>query len=241
MQNPFTHTVTVSSDRCGPDGAVRLSHLLRLQHDAADCQLTGWGLQVDALLAHGYAFILSRICVQTHRLPRAGERITVRTWPRNTRGIQFFRCFEIYGEDGSLLTESVAAYALLDTATHTVQRPSVLEAIAVIPDLGLSGGCPDPVRRLPDIPTAPVGSLVIPAAWIDWNGHMNNAYYADILQDFIPDVYKNRPVTGFQLHYAHEILAEQTMEVFGGADGNTVSVRGIRGDVTCFEGVLTVG
>lgn len=238
MQNPFEQQVTVAQGTT-QNGELRLSALLRLQHAAADTQIADIGLDVDTLLSHGYAFIITRLNVRITRLPRAGETVTVRTWPRNTKGIQFFRCFEVLAADGTVLADCVSVYALVDTVNHTLQRPSVLDSIAVIPDLSVSNACPDPARRLPEMTTVPAGDLVVPEAWIDWNGHMNNAYYADILQDFIPDVYKMRPIMGFQLHFAHEITAGEQMAVHTAEQDGTVLVQGMRGADLCFEGVVT--
>ena len=240
MQNPFEQRVTVEESMT-QNGELKLSALLRMQHAAADVQIADIGLDVDTLLSHGYAFIITRLNVKINRLPRAGETVMVRTWPRNTKGVQFFRCFEVFAEDGSTLAECVSVYALVDTATHTLQRPSVLDDIAVIPDLGVSNSCPDPARRLPDVLTMPVGGLVIPEEWIDWNGHVNNAYYADILQNFIPDVYKTRPIRGFQLHFAAETLAGELMMVCTAEGDGAVLVRGMRYKDLRFEGIVTFG
>lgn len=238
MQNPFEQQVAVAPEQT-ENSVLTLASLLRMQHAAADVQIAGIGLDVDTLLSHGYAFIITRLNVRVSRMPRAGETVTVRTWPRNTKGIQFFRCFEMLDAAGTVLADCVSVYALIDTVNHTLQRPSVLDSIAVIPDLGVSNACPDPARRLPEMTTVPAGDLVVPAEWIDWNGHMNNTYYAEILQHYLPETHKTRSITGFQLHFAHELLQGETMQVCVGAQDGTALVKGMRGQDVCFEGVVT--
>lgn len=240
MQNPYEYRAGITADMTEND-VLRLSALLSLHHAAANEQLVELGLDVDALLSHGYAFIISRLRSCVTRLPRVGETVTVRTWPRNTKGVQMFRCFSVLDENGALLVDSVATYALIDTATHTLQRPSVLDSIAAIPDLGVSGTCPDPDRRLPEGLGMPVGGCVVPPEWIDWNGHMNNVRYADVLQNFLPEKYAARPIVAFQLHFVRELLVGEMMLVCVAETEDGVSVQGLRGKDLCFEGVVTFG
>ena len=56
------------------------------------------------------------------------------------------------------------------------------------------------------------GERTIRYADIDYNGHMNNTNYPDMLCDFLPDVLQTR-VTGFVLSYLHEGTFGHTLRI----------------------------
>ena len=238
MDNFFDYTATVVPAQTDKAGRLRLSALLCLQQEAGNAQLDGLGITVPFLLAHERTFVLTRTAAVIGRLPAAGETATVRTWAREIKGVQFFRCFTTTDEKGKVLAESVSVYALIDTESRRVLRPRELDPLGSIPSRALSNGCPDPLRAA-DVETPVLaGTYTVPTDRIDWNGHLNNVYYADILQEHLPAVYKNASIGGFSLRYVREVREGETLTLRCGEGDGCACVRGFRGEELCFEGTV---
>ena len=117
---------------------------MRWQQEIGEQQFTELGLSCRELFERSLAFVVTRLRVRFHRLPTVGERVTLTTWHRETRGVQMFRCYTLCDENGAPFTEGVTAFALVDAKEHHLQRPSALDA--EVPTDPTKNGCPDPKK-----------------------------------------------------------------------------------------------
>ncbi len=215
FENPFTWHTHVTTYDAGPDQTLRLSSLLKLQQEVGEMQLSTVNAGYNELLKKGMAFVLTRTSVEIYRAPVLGEKIAVKTWPRGTKGAQFFRCYEIRSEaDGALLTSCVSAFALVDPTDHKILRPQVFEDTFRLGfDLDLQTTCPDPKKWSPAMPPAAAGRHLIRYSQTDWNRHLNNTVYADLLTDFMPGGADGKRFHGFSIEFLREALPGETLEM----------------------------
>lgn len=235
--------IRIASYDVGQDRLLRLSNQLKLQQEVGERHLSGVGLDYQALYARGMVFVLTKTNSVIHRAPVLGEDVRLRTWHRNNKGIQFFRCYQFLDRDDRPLIESVTAFALVDAKEHKLLRPSAFEQLGIGQQPDRVNGCPDPERmRLPDT-LVPQGQRQIRWSDTDVNGHLNNTNYADILCDFLPGGMQGRRITGFSITYIKEAREGETLEIAAAEDNGTAFMRAqqMAADkpATCFEAKLT--
>lgn len=185
MAMMFTQEFHVPSYAVGADNRLRLSALLQLQQEAGEQQMTENGLSFNSLHQRGVAFVVTRLRSQITRLPTMGEKVILKTWHRDVKSIQFFRCYTLTDQAGSPLIDSVTAFALVDTAQHRLLRPEALDAFRLPDQPECTNNCPDPTK---EIAPALIEVAAVRPRWseLDPNGHVNNTRYADFLCDNIP-------------------------------------------------------
>jgi len=94
-------------------------------------------------------FVLTRLNVEIHRLPAMGEEVSLLTWHRDGKGAQLYRCYQLLDGRGTVLTEGVSAFALVEVESHRPLRPTVFEQFGIGSQPDRRNGCPDPGRLGP--------------------------------------------------------------------------------------------
>lgn len=191
---------------------VRPSQILMYMQETANLQLKKYGCDVDRLRdERGLAFLLSRIAIQTYQPLYAHEEIDVQTWICDGQGLAFNRCFRIFRQ-GAVVAEAFSVWALMDLQTQKLVRNGAF----VYPFSGeepLTLELPVRFRVPPAAEMEVAGERKIGYADIDYNQHMNNTRYPDMLCDFIPDMLDRR-VVGISLSYLHEAAFGKTLTVY---------------------------
>lgn len=218
---------------------ARPGAILVYMQETANAQLRDTGLSLDDLRdKRGLAFLLSRISVRFHKPLYAYEKIDVETWVTDSRGLSCNRCFRVL-RGGEVVAEAYSTWALMDLRDGKLLRaeefPYDIEG-----DAPLDVDAPKRVHlgKNADVETA--GVREIRYSDIDYNGHMNNTRYPDMLCDFLPDVRKKR-VVGMALSYLREATFGHALTVFRApADGGWFFRTVDGGGEVCLEAhVLT--
>ncbi|MGI6265123.1 MAG: acyl-[acyl-carrier-protein] thioesterase [Acutalibacteraceae bacterium] len=231
--------VLIESYMTDPDRRLRPSALLRLHQEAAERHFGAAGLGSEALAGMGLVFVMTRLNAVIRRLPTAGETVRVQTWHRDVKGVSFFRCYRLVDGAGAPLTETVAALSLVDPVEHKLLRPSAFDRFGIPDQTRSVEHCPDPARlRLPD-GLVDAGAHVVRWSQLDYNRHLNHAYYVDLLCDYAPGGMAGRAVTGFSVGYHREARPGQTLALTALDTGDAVWMRGEHEGGLCFEGKLT--
>ena len=174
-----------------------------------------------------WAIIRHRI--EITRLPQAGETITLETWPMPTTRVAYPRATAAYDEQGNLLFRSHAIWVLMDS--HT--RAKILPGKSGVDVPGLLQGCelgtPGSISRqtLENHTYRTVGYTAL-----DRNGHMNNTYYLDWVDDLlIGEYHRDHPLHEININYLAEAKEGQRIDLFWQkSDDGTVCVEAQTGD-----------
>ena len=217
---------------------VRPSQILVYMQQTSNDHMLSCGMGLDELRdKKGLAFILSRIAVAFYQPLYAFEEIEVQTWTCPSRGYSIYRAYRVLrGED--VIAEAYTTWAMLDIHGGGLCRfdpslyPNFEDEDAPVLDL--------PARfRLPsDEALCEVGVRPIVYSDLDYNRHMNNTRYPDMLCDFLP-IDKVSSVTGMTLSYLREAAAGDTLTVLACERDGTYYFRTLRdnGDV-CLEATV---
>ncbi len=191
---------------------VRPSQILMYMQETANLHLKNHRCDLDQMRdERGLAFLLSRIAIRMYQPLHAHEEIDVQTWICDGQGLAFNRCFRILRQ-GNVIAEAFSVWALMDLKTQKLVRSDEFA-------YPFSGEAPLkldlPIRfRVPPVAEMEVaGERKIVYSDIDYNGHMNNTRYPDMLCDFIPGM-TDRQVVGISLSYLHEAAFGKTLMVY---------------------------
>ena len=231
----YTWELKIASYDAGRDKRLRPSNQLKLQQEVGELHLGAGGLTWEEFYRHGMVFVLTRLNSVIHRAPLLDEKVWLRTWHRDTKGAQFYRCYQFLDAAGQSLIESVSAFALVDPVEHKLLRPDVFERFGVGVQPERKNGCPDPGRLRPPAELAPAGSRRVYWSDTDYNGHLNNTVYADILCDFLPGGMAGKQITGFSIAFLKEAMEGEELAISACSAGGEAWISAVHGRGTCFE------
>ncbi len=198
----FTYDYTVRWHDTDAHRRVRPSQVLMYLQETANIQMRAYGMSLDALRdVRGLAFILSRITVRMYAPLCAYDKITVHTWVDEPKGLSFPRYFRMTRGDETV-AEGASIWALVRLSDGTLVKGSE-EHFEFPIDEPLPR---DFIRRhrFPRIEEMePVGKRRVVYSDIDYNGHMNNTRYPDMLCDFLPEAFTDR-IGEMTLSFLHE-------------------------------------
>jgi acyl-ACP thioesterase len=216
---------------------IRPTALLALMQETSNLQFYRAGRSLDALRdSDGVGFILSRIAVDMLTPLYAYDDIRVETFTCPSRGYASTRGFRVLAGD-EVVAEADTLWALVDINSKNLKK---------IDESGYAFDDEEPPAL--DLPTrtrAPssvvmeqVATRTIRYSDIDYNMHMNNTRYPDMLCDYMP-IDRVGDIRGMTLSYLHEAALSDTLTVFRGeSDGvyyfKTVNSAG----QTCLEAVV---
>ena len=218
----------------GPDGRMKLGAVLRYVQEASERHVDLLHIGYEEMREKtGMVFFLVCNRAKIFRLPSHREKIEVRTHPRGRCAARFYRDFKFYDESGAILIDAMQVTVLANAATHRVQRPQAFVNLHVFPDVPV----PKPERMVhvaaaADLPA--VGERPVYRSDLDSNGHMNNAVYADIVSDFLPEQPGDK-ISGLQIDYLGETSPGDKLHLFARRQGGEALLRGENSKGLSFE------
>ena len=205
------------------NGVARASALMRYIQSAAQYQLTDNGMSYDMLKKQSRAFILSRIKIEFLEPIRAYEPLTAITYPCESRGYSFLRCYKLK-RDEKTVARAASIWALIDTGTHALVRVNDF-------DLGLATYTPldiAPGRIVMPSEMNEVGKYPVTYGMIDQNRHMNNTTYPDMYASFLP--MESRMISSISINFSNEAPMGDTLTVLRGEKDGIYYFKTLRND-----------
>ncbi len=131
------------------------------------------------------AFILSKLYMRFYRPAYAYENVRVETWTgTESRGFTFWRSFRVMRGD-EVIADALTLWALLDTETHRLLPVNRFEC-NFVDEPSIDIKMPRRIAYPTDAELGCVGTRKIVYGDIDYNLHMNNTHYPNMLVDNLP-------------------------------------------------------
>lgn len=188
--------IKVIEPECDLRQKMSISNIMRHAQQMGSDHLEQFGLDYNQMVQDGMVFLVAKQLITIHRRPSFGERLLLTTIPRKPKGAQFIRDTFFETEEGERLIDVSIAWLLADPKTHKILRPAMFD----IYELEMSPNEGETITRYriqkPD--SAGVAHLrQVRFSDLDYNGHMNNAIYAEVVMDALPaeTVMEKEPVS----------------------------------------------
>ena len=220
----FSQSFVVSNNDVDNKFQLKVSALFRYFQDMALLATTDLKIDSMSLSKKNIDWVITRMAVQIIRLPKCDEEIIVHTYPGKDMAMLYPRYFFITDKDNNVLARSSSIWALIDNNTRKVIVDR--DVIAKLPPEKR-----DDQLELPGRISVPEDSNFIENRKIhysdlDFNTHMNNVRYVELLMDVHDSsFYKNNHPSFILLNYMREIHEKETVSVSSdGHNPETISV-----------------
>ncbi|MDR1400084.1 MAG: acyl-ACP thioesterase [Treponema sp.] len=172
------------------------------------------GVGIEAMKQTGVAWILSRITVRIECRPRYGDKLTVQTWPRGAEKLFAVRDCAILDEAGAILARARSNWLIVDLEKRRPLRPHI-----TMERLPLNQGIDMVSERIinlePREGMTKIGERRALYSDIDYYGHVNNARYAQWIQDsVVPELLEHAETLRLDIVYLQEIKLGETIELW---------------------------
>jgi acyl-ACP thioesterase len=194
--------------------SLRLSEAFNYFQDIAGLHADNLGAGIDHIKeAFGVAWILMRMRLEVNRMPHLEEPVFVETWPQPPR-VRYERDYTIRAEaDGELLARAVSSWILMDLETHDITKGKVFDYTFDIRESERAIDCklrqlkaPGPLTRVDERP--------VRYGDIDYNLHVNNARYIDLIMDcYSLEFHQRYEVGAIEVNYINEIRPDETLVI----------------------------
>lgn len=202
--------------------------LCDLFNDIANEQTLMLRFDVGTLNAQGLTWMLHKLHIVFHEIPRKDETVRLETWPSGTDRLFALRDFRMLSAEGEVLIEATSEWMVIDLKRrHPVRLPVTVTDTAK--------KCSDIVRKLNfelDVNKIPMecdAERPFAATYdnIDFNKHVTQATYVGWVTNSLSfDFLKTHEIKELEIVYEHEIMPDS--DIFSGyriqEDGNETVV-----------------
>ncbi|MBR2353372.1 MAG: hypothetical protein IKA76_02590 [Clostridia bacterium] len=196
---------------------VSPSQLLVYMQETSNGHTATAGLPLDDLRDQKHlAFILSKLRLEIYRPLYAFEDIRVETWTSPSRGFSSLRSFRILRGD-EVIASADSTWALVGTEDGALHK-SGESGYAFEDEEAVTLSLPNRIRFPAGIPLKKIGERRVVYSDLDYNMHMNNTRYPNMLCDFLPMEEIGR-IRGMVLSYLHEGAFGSTLTVLSAKEG----------------------
>lgn len=231
------YTFPLKSYQLDHRGRMPIWVIYHFLQEAAEHNAVDLGFDTETLLQRGLTWVLSRLQLRVHAVPRGRQELIAETWPSAIESRFAHRDFrlQIPGEEGYFAVAS-SAWLLLDfnkmrpvtVSTHLPER-MVLKRPRMVTE---------PFAQL-EPPGEPVQitQFRVRRSDLDLNDHVNNVHYVEWLAESVPEaLWRESDISALDIEYKRAVKFGDTVSnaTYSAGDGvyiHRMSIPGQPGDV----------
>ncbi len=190
-------------------GRLRPSRILDMVQQVSGDHSVLLGAGQDVLTEKDLFWAVIRHRVHITRLPGAGEKVTLQTWPMPTTRTAYPRSVVAYDAAGNECFRAISLWVLMEGKSRAMVVPGksgvTVSGMLTGAELAAPGSLvPKPMSR--------EVSRTVRYTDLDINGHMNNCRYLDWVADVLPSAFHRQHSTcEFTVCYLSEAREEETL------------------------------
>ena len=230
----FTKEIIARSRKQRKKEFCSAGDIFRMLEMAAGEHNRALGFGRSRLLENDAAWILTGQKVRFLVMPRPGQKLRIGTWPGKMRFALFSRHYLIEDEQNHPVVRAASNWTLLHLKNRSILPPKKagisVEPVVTGTELELEKHIPA-AKALPSLQRA-----VLPED-IDANGHVNNAVYADWIEEYLtsPDSGLSLPaLRSISIQYRHELRLGDRVQIRTERSGDRILLTGESEGKTAF-------
>ncbi len=211
MQPIYTEIFPIEPIHVDCCGRLKPSSILYFVQEAAGLHCSLLAVDYKTLAQKRMFWAVTRHKVQISRMPQAGEKIRIETWPMPTTKVTYPRSMVAYDENGNEVFRAISLWVLMDLDNRNMILPGK-SGICVLGTLrGNELAVP---MSLPGKFLGSHRSRSVCFTDLDRNGHMTNTRYLDWIDDLLPSrFHAGHSLREFTVCYHAEALEGQTLDL----------------------------
>ncbi len=213
MPESYQKTIQVMEPECDYHQKIFLSQLMRHAQEMGSEHLLHRGIDYNQMYRDGMVFLVNKLLIKITRRPTFGEQVVLTTVPMKPKGAQFIRDTYFDTPEGERLVEVSISWMLINPETRKILRPAAFEVYGfeMYPN---DGEYITRYRIKRPQGQATTHLRQIKYTDLDYNHHVNNAVYADIVCDVLPErVMLKREPRQFGIMFEKEARLGQIVEI----------------------------
>lgn len=192
---------------------LKPANLYRIFQDIALKATEEVGSDSISLSKRGIDWVITRMDVEIKRLPHCNEKITVCTYPGKDLAMLYPRFFYILDEKNEVIIRASSIWALIDAKTRKVIVDK--DTIKKLPPETHENELPLPGKIAASEEKNLIETRTIHYSDLDFNCHMNNVRYVELLMDVHDfEFYKTHRPSFISLNYMKEIREKDKVSVY---------------------------
>ena len=213
MADIFQKQVKILEYECDMNQRMTLSNLMRHSQQMGSDHLAQKNIGYNTLREAGMVFVVTKMQMQIIRRPTFGETLLLTTIPRQPKGVQFIRDTWFETPEGERIVSVSISWALVDPQSHRILRPSSFDVYGfqMSPNDGetIIG-----YKIKPPMSPRTMHLRQVKYTDLDYNRHVNNAVYADMICDSVPlGALLYREISRFGIQFHREATVGQVLDI----------------------------
>ena len=218
---PFLEeTIEIPSYLTDDSACLSVCALFKLLQEASERHASLLGAGWYDLQDRGYFWVVTKMLLKIHGLPKWRDKVLLRTWVKPTEAATSPRDFELEDANGQLLVSARANWSILDISQGRPQRMSIFDGLFIPQERSAIDRKPPKIGPLQK-PNALSEPKSVVYSDIDMNHHVNNAHYIQWAFDAVDETYrKSHRVTDVTVNFiaqaklgdCYKVLSEQLSE-----------------------------
>lgn len=169
----------------GPDFTLKLKPLMLGFNDVVEAHSKQSGCGIDVLLARKKAWVLHRMFIRIHDMPRMGDELRVVSWHKGSRGYKGFRDYEVCLDSKKMISAS-SSWLFLDLERNRLLKaPKESSDWYTVETDNATDYDIDEFIPVPKLNCEEYDAMTTRSSDLDPIGHVNNAVYLDFLETSI--------------------------------------------------------
>lgn len=222
----------VRYSECDENGLLTLTSLIDYLQDCSTFQSEDYGVGLDFLREHHFAWFISAWRIEIDQLPRFGTPIRINTWCYGMKRALAGRNFSITTPEGAPLVRADSQWFCFDTAARRPIRIPESEQVYLEGDEHEETTSPLQRKIAIEGPETIAPSLVVGEQHLDTNQHVNNAQYVLMATDALAALGQTMQVNALAVQYKTMALLGDTIvpHVHEIPEGRIVDLANPQGD-----------
>lgn len=238
--NFYTETATVLNADADFRSLLKPSALLRYVEQVSADHARTFGMTDQFFKDHGVAFLVGKQALKFDRVPQRAEKLTLLTRAEASRRGSVKRITTVTDAEGKQVAMVDCRWIVVSLAENRILREPGWTVDGFWNET-VEGELPLQLHKCREGLTS-AGEWTVRYSQCDLNGHLNNAFYLDLICDALPlDVVRKGPVTFASINYHREIPMGETVEVFYAPSAEGWYIIGKHNGQTSFESYLELG
>ena len=236
----YTKTMTVMNADADFRSLLKPSALLRYVEQVSADHARTFGMTDQFFKDHGVAFLVGKQALKFDRVPQRAEKLTLLTRAEASRRGSVKRITTVTDAEGKQVAMVDCRWIVVSLAENRILREPGWTVDGFWNET-VEGELPLQLHKCRE-GLASAGEWTVRYSQCDLNGHLNNAFYLDLVCDALPlDVVRKGPVTFASINYHREVPMGETVEVFYAPSAEGWYIIGKHNGQTSFESYLELG